>query len=90
MLYGVIGMTRTKLIYALEPIRNKLYSLDEKRFNKNGFLEIFINDKWILEHVYTIENHLGRKLRKNETIRHLDGNKLNNNLNNLILYHNQK
>lgn len=37
------------------------------------------------EHVYLIEKELNRKLTKNEIVHHIDGNKLNNSLNNLWL-----
>lgn len=37
------------------------------------------------EHIVVIEEYLGRKLAKGEVIHHIDGNKLNNTLNNLIV-----
>lgn len=37
------------------------------------------------EHRYVMENHLGRPLEKSEHIHHLDGNKQNNDLSNLML-----
>mgnify|MGYP003642688215 CR=1 FL=1 len=39
----------------------------------------------ILEHRQLIENQLGRPLLEREVIHHIDGNKLNNNIDNLIL-----
>jgi hypothetical protein len=47
-----------------------------------------------LEHVYIMEEFLGRKLNRNskgsgEGIHHIDGNKLNNDLDNLLLYNNE-
>ncbi len=38
------------------------------------------------EHRVVMEQYLGRKLKKGETIHHIDGNKLNNNINNLALF----
>lgn len=39
--------------------------------------------KRILEHRIIVENSIGRSLEKNEHIHHIDGNKLNNSINNL-------
>jgi hypothetical protein len=45
-----------------------------------------------LQHIIVIENNIGRKLLENEVVHHIDGDKLNNNINNLdictILEHN--
>jgi len=40
------------------------------------------------EHRVVIEKHLGRKLLKKETIHHIDGDKLNNKIDNLFLCEN--
>lgn len=40
---------------------------------------------YIQEHRLIMEEHLGRYLEKHEIIHHIDGNKLNNNLDNLYL-----
>ena len=45
-----------------------------------------INGKRIDEHRLIFERFLGRKLRKGETIHHIDGDKSNNELDNLILF----
>lgn len=37
------------------------------------------------EHQIVMENYLGRALRPNECVHHIDGNKANNNINNLAL-----
>lgn len=37
------------------------------------------------EHRYIMEQYLGRKLKRNEVVHHKDGNKLNNDINNLEL-----
>lgn len=38
---------------------------------------------FIDEHRFVMEKHIGRKLNKNEIVHHIDGNKSNNNINNL-------
>lgn len=50
-----------------------------------GYKKLTINGRRILEHRYIVEKSIGRKLKPNEIIHHLDGNKLNNSLNNLII-----
>lgn len=41
--------------------------------------------KYVAEHRYLMEQHLGRKLNTNEAVHHIDGNGLNNSLDNLQL-----
>ena len=40
---------------------------------------------FIDEHRYVMQQFLGRKLKKNEVVHHIDGNKSNNNIENLQL-----
>lgn len=42
-------------------------------------------DGYILEHRLVVENHIGRLLRENEIVHHIDGNKRNNNISNLMI-----
>lgn len=54
----------------------------------NGYVEISskaISPTRKKEHQLVMENFLGRELRKNEVVHHIDGNKQNNNINNLAL-----
>ena len=42
--------------------------------------------RYVLEHRLIMEKHIGRKLKKNEVIHHIDGNPSNNNVSNLKLF----
>ena len=46
---------------------------------------ININGHKVYEHRYVMEQYLGRKLKHGEEIHHIDGNKLNNSIDNLQL-----
>jgi hypothetical protein len=61
---------------------------------KEGYPEIYIGKDYpyrkggyrsIREHVFVMECHLGRGLKKGEVVHHIDGDKRNNNLENLFL-----
>jgi hypothetical protein len=56
-----------------------------KDVNVQGYERINVGARRILVHRYLMEQHLGRKLRKDETVHHKDLNKLNNNIDNLQL-----
>lgn len=52
--------------------------------NKN-YKQSYLDGATKREHQIIMEEHIGRKLRKGEVVHHVDGNKRNNNLKNLIL-----
>lgn len=52
----------------------------------NGYKYIYVDGTPIREHRYVMEQHLGRKLLPEETVHHIDGDKLNNSLENLELW----
>lgn len=57
-----------------------------KHLSVNKFYyEIKTPNGWILEHRYVMEQHLGRKLTKQEFVHHINGNGLDNRLKNLII-----
>lgn len=43
---------------------------------------------YVYEHILIMEEMLGRSLNENEVVHHIDGNKLNNNRDNLMLFPN--
>lgn len=51
-----------------------------------GYVRVYDDEgKLVLEHRYVMEKHLGRKLEKEETVVHRDGNRSNNDPSNLVL-----
>lgn len=58
----------------------------EPKFDKNiGYFKIRHNGKSYKYHRYLMEQKLGRELLEEEVVHHIDGDKLNNNINNLEL-----
>ena len=56
-------------------------------FINRGYIWVKIGkQKYISQQRYIVEKYIGRKLRKNESVHHIDGNGLNNNLKNLYIF----
>jgi hypothetical protein len=53
---------------------------------KHGkYIEVKTENGWKKEHRYVMESHLGRLLEKNEVVHHIDGDKSNNDVDNLVV-----
>ena len=53
--------------------------------DSNGYKIIYDNKKRVYEHRYIMSQHIGRPLTRKEIVHHIDGDRLNNNLDNLEL-----
>ena len=82
-----IGIDVDERITALQSERNPDWKGGQTK-DKSGYIEISSKSSKIFrkrEHQIVMENYLGRELRRNECVHHIDGNKQNNNINNLAL-----
>lgn len=52
---------------------------------KEGYKVVGKSSNRILEHRKVMQEHLGRELTSDEIVHHIDGNKLNNDISNLVL-----
>ena len=71
-----------------KPIKNKKSKW--RTINKSGYVDTKDNNgNWKKEHNIVIEKHIGRKLKKGEVVHHIDHNRSNNNIENLVLCESQ-
>jgi transcription elongation factor Elf1 len=74
-------------------IRNEKYECEIGKIikPKGGYLEVYVrkshqfrpDQDWVRQHIIVVENHIGRRLTQNEVVHHIDGDKMNNNIENL-------
>jgi len=65
--------------------------------DRDGYIKTYAPDHpfprrggYILEHVRKVEIKIGRRIGKNECVHHVDGDRQNNNIDNLILMQKSK
>jgi hypothetical protein len=56
-----------------------------KGWIEGGYRYLYVEDAKIAEHRHVVEQNLGRKLGSNEVVHHVNGNKLDNALVNLVV-----
>jgi hypothetical protein len=54
--------------------------------SRDGYIRIKVNNKGMVQHRYVLEQHLGRELLKEENVHHINGNRSDNNIENLEIW----
>lgn len=57
-----------------------------RQMTKDGYVVIKVDNKLIREHIYIVENFISRKLKDNECVHHLNHNREDNRIKNLMLF----
>jgi len=66
------------------------YKIEDRRLHSKGYVEVKVKGQWVKEHRYVVEKFIGRPLNEFEVVHHLDSNRQNNDINNLMIFPNQK
>ncbi len=71
----------------------------KKRINKgdqrlkrmsNGYVQVRVGERWMFEHRLVCENFINRELTGSESVHHIDGDKKNNLISNLMIFKNHE
>ena len=72
--------------------QHNLLKVGTKTITSHGYVSVYVGETYssrsvrsgsIFEHIYIMEQHLGRELAKGEVVHHINGNKQDNSLGNL-------
>lgn len=62
----------------------------QKVIGKNGYIYLKIENYWIQEHRFVVEQFIKRRLRPEEVVHHLNEIKTDNRIENLMIFPNQR
>jgi rubrerythrin len=80
------GYWRCKTCTSVENNKLRAKNIGSKRIHKQkGYVQIKTERGWIKEHTYVIETYIGRRLRAEEAIHHVNEIKTDNRIENLVL-----
>lgn len=85
-IYIIRGSIGSKRFCSKECRYKKSRKIGNKYIDKSGYVKIKTENGYVSEHRLVMSNYLNRELEPNEHIHHKDGNKTNNNLENLELF----
>jgi hypothetical protein len=73
-------------LYYLRKCRAHLSRRTDRRVDKDGYVHIFVEDRWTAEHRSVMQRKLGRPLKKGESVHHKNGIRDDNRPENLELW----
>ena len=82
--HGMPNTTKQKMIKAS---KKRVFLSIGNTFINSGYVWVKVGKrKYISQHRYNVEKYIGRRLKKNELVHHINGNGLNNKLSNLYIF----